>query len=127
MFNDRDKDKDKFTNRIETLIGELCSVTGSLTVSGLIKIDGLIDGNINAQDDVVLGISACCNGNISCKNAYINGKVNGDIFCEGVLTIENCGKVTGNIKVKNIVIKEGGSLDGKCTMGLNKECSETIE
>jgi len=117
MFND----KDKPITRIETLIGAQCTLTGTLTVSGLIKIDGLINGNILAQDDIILGTSSCCNGNISCTNAYINGIVHGDVLCSGILTIENCGKIIGNIDVKGIVVKDGGILDGKCTMGSKSE------
>ena len=36
--------------------------------------------------------------------------------CKNTLTIENCGKVKGDISVKKLMITEGGILDGKCAM-----------
>ncbi|SKA80823.1 protein CcmA, bactofilin family [Clostridium sp. USBA 49] len=121
MFNEKEKN-----NRIETLIGDKCTVIGSIQGEGLMKIDGTIEGDINLQDDIIIDINALCKSNINCKNATINGKVEGNIICENTLTIESYGKVTGNITVKNLVIKEGGILDGKCTMVMSKEPSEIL-
>ena len=116
MFNE----KEKISKRIETLIGEQCSINGNLSGSGLLKIDGSIDGEIKWQDDIETSETALCKGNITCLNAFISGKVQGNIGCEGTLTIENTGSVTGDICVKNLRINDGGVFDGKCTM-LNKK------
>lgn len=124
MFNN---EKEKVTNKIETLIGEKCSIVGNLKGDGLLKIDGSIEGDIFWEDDIMLSVSAFCISNISCKSAFINGKVEGNIVCENTLTIENCGKIMGDITVKNLVIKEGGSLDGKCTMVVPKKLEDVIE
>ncbi|MBU3161296.1 polymer-forming cytoskeletal protein [Clostridium frigoris] len=112
MFSNKEKD----VNRIETLIGQQCSIIGSLNANGLIKIDGSIDGDLICEDDLVLGESGQINGDITCNNAYINGIMNGNVSCTSTLTIGNCGKVRGDISVKKLMISEGGILDGKCTM-----------
>jgi len=112
MFNE----KEKSSNRIETLIGEQCTITGSLSGSGLLRIDGVIEGSIKWQDDVETSETALCKGNITCFNAFISGKVEGNLSCLGTLTIEGSGAVTGDIVVKNLRISEGGVFDGKCTM-----------
>ncbi|MBU3143539.1 polymer-forming cytoskeletal protein [Clostridium sp. CF012] len=112
MFNNKEKD----VNRIETLIGDQCFIIGSLNVTGLIKIDGSVDGDIICDDDVILGESGHIKGNTVCNNAYINGVLNGNIRCTNTLSIESCGKVKGDISVKKLMISEGGILDGKCTM-----------
>jgi cytoskeletal protein CcmA (bactofilin family) len=112
MFNNKEKD----INRIETLIGEQCYLIGSLNVSGLVKVDGSIDGDLTCEDDLILGTSGHIKGNTVCNNAYIHGAINGDISCKSTLNIESCGKVKGDILVKKLMISEGGLLDGKCTM-----------
>lgn len=117
MFNG---DKEKSSNEIETLIGEQCSIIGSIKGTELIKIDGHIEGDIVWSDDVILGVSALCEGNITSKNALICGRVNGNICCEESLTIENSGIVNGDVTLKNIMIKEGGMLQGKCSMTHDK-------
>ncbi|WP_315121389.1 polymer-forming cytoskeletal protein [uncultured Clostridium sp.] len=110
MSNDRDKN----INKIETLIGEGCSITGSLKGENLLKLNGYLEGNIIWQDDVLIGTTGYCKGDLICKNAYINGKIEGNVTCEGILTIEDTGQVMGDISIRNIIVKEGGLLDGKC-------------
>lgn len=123
MFND----KEKSPNKIETLIGEKCSIIGSVSGEGLIKIDGSVEGDVFWQDDVILGAASHCKSNISCKNAFINGKVEGNVICENTLTLEPYGKISGDITVKNLIIKEGGSFDGKCTMVVSQRANEVLE
>ena len=125
MFNgfsnqDKDSKSQKTLERIETLIGENCSITGNISGEGLLQIDGSVEGDINWIDDIIIGPSCKYKGNISCKNASIKGSVEGNISCEDILTIEDTGKVTGDINVKKIIINENGSLDGKCIMGNKK-------
>jgi cytoskeletal protein CcmA (bactofilin family) len=125
MFND----KEKTQNKIETLIGEQCTILGSVKGNGLLKIDGNIEGDIIWDDDLVIGVSSYCKGNISCKNAFVSGKIDGNISCDDTLTIENYGKVIGDITVKNIIINEGGVLQGKCSMKsiiLKEEANEEL-
>ena len=94
MFSDKDG---KNLDRIETLIGELCSIVGNISGEGLIKIDGSIDGDITWKDDIIIGETALYNGNISCKNAKVNGRVKGNITCEDNLIIEPLGNISGDI------------------------------
>jgi cytoskeletal protein CcmA (bactofilin family) len=117
-------DKEKNINKIETLIGENCHIIGNLTGTGTIKIDGVIDGDILWQDDVLLGANSEVNGYILSNNAFINGIVNGNIKCKNTLTIQPQGKVKGDITVKKLIINESGLLDGKCTM---LDIDETVE
>jgi cytoskeletal protein CcmA (bactofilin family) len=124
MFSDKDS---KNVERIETLIGEQCNIVGNLNGGGLLKVDGSIDGDILWQDDVILGVFSIFNGNLSCKSAIVSGKVIGNIICEEALTIESSGKISGDITVKKLVVKEGGILDGKCTMIVQKDASELLD
>ena len=123
MFNN----KENPSNCIETLIGEQCSIVGTLNGNGLLKVDGMVDGDILWQDDIVIGEGSCCTGNISCNNANIGGKLKGNIICEGTLTIECSGVVKGDITVKNLKIAQGGILDGKCTMIVPKTAADVLE
>jgi len=109
-------DKEKNLNKIETLIGSNCHIIGNFTGTGVLKIDGIIDGDIFWEDDVILGSNSEINGNILCNNAFINGNVNGNIKCKNILTLQSDGKIKGDITVKKIIVNESGIIDGKCTM-----------
>lgn len=126
MFYSSEKDKDKNLNKIETLIGDNCHVEGNLSGEGLLKINGYIHGNINWDDDILLDMVSYCEGNITCKNAFLNGKVKGNVFCSDTLTIEANGKIFGDITTKNLSIIPGGLLDGKCTMILGENSEDKI-
>lgn len=127
MFNDQNKTLSKNTYKIQTLIGQQCNIIGSLSGTGLIQINGSIDGDIYWDEDIVLGETCTCSGNISCINAHINGKVIGNITCKGTLTIESCGQIHGDIQVNKLVITEGGILEGKSTMPISEYCENLIK
>ena len=112
MFNYKEKD----LNRIETLIGEQCYIVGCVNISGLLKVDGSIEGDLLCEDDLILGVSGQIKGNVLCNNALIQGIVHGNISCRSTLNIDPCGNVKGDILVKKLTISEGGLLEGKCTM-----------
>lgn len=119
--------KEKNINRICTLIGEECTVNGSLKGTGVLKLDGNLEGDIYWPDDVLIGASSFCKGNITCKSAYVNGMIKGNVICEDILIIEENGKLSGDITVKRVIIKDGGILDGKCTMLVEQKIDEVMK
>lgn len=110
MFNDRDM------NKIENLIGQHCKIVGTFTGSGLLKIDGTIEGDIFWEDNIILDSSSLCIGNISCKNAIINGKIKGNLICSETLTLQKSGEIIGDITMASLIIVNGGKLTGNCNM-----------
>jgi len=44
-------DKEKNLNKIETLVGNNCHIIGNFTGTGVLKIDGIIDGDILWEDE----------------------------------------------------------------------------
>ncbi|HEY5560235.1 MAG TPA: polymer-forming cytoskeletal protein [Clostridiaceae bacterium] len=120
-------EKSNKLDKIETLIGDTCYITGIIKGNGLLKIDGNIDGDILWQDDIIIGNSALCKSNLSCKNAIIDGTLLGNVFCEQTLVISSKGKITGDLTVENLVVKEGGFLDGKCTMVVKRDSQDLID
>lgn len=126
MFNNNGKET-KNSLIIETLIGENCTIVGNISGEGLIKIDGSIQGDINWVDDIIIGDKCTSTGNIVCKNANIHGNIYGNVMCEETLILEQSGKIFGDITVKKLIIKEGGFLEGKCTMIVEKSLSVILD
>lgn len=110
MFNEND------SNKIDNLIGDQCKIIGTLTGKGVLKIDGIIEGDIFWEDDIILADSSICEGNISCKNAIINGQIHGNIICKNTLTVDSLGKITGDINTKTLIINKGSIFNGNCNM-----------
>lgn len=124
MFSDKES---KNVNRIESLIGEQCNIVGDLSGGGLLKIDGSVEGNVAWQDDVIVGVFSTINGDLTCKNAVVAGKINGNVICNGSLSVDSSGKILGDITIEKLAVKEGGIINGKCSVVKKENIAETLE
>lgn len=109
-------DSKKSNYIVETLLSEKCNIKGSITGSGLIKITGYVEGNIYWDDDIIISETCTIKGSITCIDAYIKGRINGNILSKNVIIIESTGQVYGNIHAPKLIIKEGGIFEGICSM-----------
>lgn len=103
-------------SKIGTIIGSGAVFDGNLTVPEAIRIDGIINGNCNCKNNMIIGQEGRIEGNITAQNIVISGKVNGDIVVEGKLELYSTGRVIGNITARSLVIDEDAYFDGRCTM-----------
>jgi cytoskeletal protein CcmA (bactofilin family) len=91
-------------------------ISGNLSVLSDIRIDGIIDGNLSSNSKVFIGTSGQVLGNISCKNALIEGKVSGNITVNAVLDIRGTAQIDGDILSSILILEENAIFNGKCTI-----------
>ncbi len=89
---------------------------GEIVTESDIKFDGFIKGALNTKKKLVLGESGVIEGNVTCNNAIISGKITGDIFVEDLVTFYATAKITGNITCNKISVEPGALINGKCIM-----------
>ena len=102
--------------KIGTIIGKGAVFDGNFSAPETIRIDGTLNGNCECKELLILGTEGQIKGDITAQNVIISGKVEGDIVVNGKLELLSTGKLTGNITARSLVIDEGASFDGKCTM-----------
>lgn len=111
------KKKNQLHNHIDTLIGVNTNITGDISFSGGLRIDGHITGNIIAADDehstLVLSDEGRIEGAIKVANIVINGTVTGPIHARGYLELQAKAKVYGDIHYGSLEIQLGASVEGK--------------
>tara|TARA_B100000575_G_C22989666_1_gene570706 strand:- start:477 stop:941 length:465 start_codon:yes stop_codon:yes gene_type:complete len=95
----------------KVVIGNGVTITGEIKKADEVQIDGQADVTMKT-DNLVVGATGECKGNIETHNADIWGVFDGDIKASGTLTIQEQGKVSGSIEYQNIQIKLGGNLSG---------------
>ena len=95
----------------KVIIGDGVSITGEIKKADEVQIDGEADVTMKT-DNLVVGASGTCKGNIDTHNADIWGTFEGDLNASGTLTVQEMGKISGNIEYQNIQIKLGGKLSG---------------
>lgn len=116
MFK-RDKLPPVTSGKIENVLGENTSVTGTIKSDGNIRVDGIFQGRIETAGNVIVGASAKVLADIVANSVQVWGAVRGDIVAQGRLEILPSGRVWGDVKVASLLIDEGGLFRGQCVMG----------
>lgn len=98
------------------IIGSGTKFKGNIESSGDIRIDGAIDGVLDTKGKLVIGKSGLAEGEISCKNAEISGKIEGKISVEELLTLKASSKLYGDISTAKLAIEPGAIFTGTCNM-----------
>jgi len=91
-------------------------VNGKLYFEGAARIDGQVDGEITSKDSLVIGETAVITAHINATSVVVGGKVSGDINATHRLEIRPSARVVGNLASPVLVIHEGASFEGHCTM-----------
>jgi len=114
----------KETDKLETFLGMNSSFKGELNVKGTLRVDGTVEGKLDA-DYLILSESAEVKGEIKAKKILIGGKMDGNVRAQELVEIKSKGKVLGDIFTQNLAIIEGAEFNGKVEM--KKEEGKVIE
>ena len=91
-------------------------ISGKLSFDGPIRIDGHVDGEINAKDSLTIGESAVVTAQIKAASIIVAGKVSGDIIAAQRIEIRPSAKVLGNLTSPVLIVHEGALFEGHCSM-----------
>ncbi len=119
----------KETDKLETFLGMNSSFKGELNVKGTLRVDGSVEGQLDA-DYLILSESAEVKGEIRAKKIIVGGKMDGNVRAQELVEIKSKGKVLGDIFTPKLAIIEGAEFDGKVAMkkvDMKKEESKVIE
>ncbi len=105
------------TRDVQAHLGQGSRVEGKLTFEGSVRIDGQVDGEIHAQDTVILGESAEITAQIVAATIIVHGRVTGDLTARKRIELKAPASVAGNINTPSLVIHEGVIFEGHCAMG----------
>lgn len=89
---------------------------GSIDTKGSVQINGKLKGMIKAADEVRVGRSGEIVGEVYAKNARIAGKIEGNVYIEQKLTLEETSSLNGNLSAGKLIIDEGAVFNGHSDM-----------
>lgn len=107
------------------LIGKGTTISGEVNSDGVIRLDGVIKGNLTTKAKLVIGESGAIYGDINCHNADISGKVEGKIIVKELLSIKAAATIKGELYTKQLTIEPGAIFDGTCDMSGNSPQQKT--
>ncbi len=100
----------------ETVIAEGVSISGKLSFKKLIRIDGSFEGELASEGKIIIGPTGCVKANIDLEEAFISGKVIGNISVKKRLVLRGRAEIRGDIIAPLISVDEGVSLLGMLTI-----------
>ncbi|HLH76178.1 MAG TPA: polymer-forming cytoskeletal protein [Candidatus Binataceae bacterium] len=91
-------------------------ISGKLFFEGPVRIDGQVDGEISANDEVTIGEGAIVTAQIKAVSVVVSGKISGDITANKRVEIRPTARVFGNLTTPLLAVHEGALFEGHCTM-----------
>ncbi len=106
---------------INTIIGGNSKIEGLLTAAESTRIDGLLEGKIMSESAVIIGEHGLVRGDIDAVEILVAGTVYGNLRAQERIQLTETGRVLGDIFTKTLVIDEGASFKGQCTMDVKED------
>lgn len=98
-------------------IGKTVSITGQLSASEDLTLDGQVEGRIDLpQNTLTVGASGRLKAQVFAKTVIVHGHVTGDIAASEKVEIRESGQVQGDIVSPRIAIAEGAQFKGSVDM-----------
>jgi cytoskeletal protein CcmA (bactofilin family) len=103
--------------RIDCLIGAGTVVTGDVSFTGGLRIDGEVKGNVVAGNGepgtLVISEQARVDGEIRVSHIVINGTVNGPVTANDYLELQAKAKVAGDVSYRTLEMHVGAVVQGR--------------
>jgi cytoskeletal protein CcmA (bactofilin family) len=131
MFNGKSKSENSLESNGKSsstsLIGAGTSLKGDITSDADLRIDGKLIGNIISSAKVVIGANGVVEGDIQGQQADVMGKVTGTIKVKELLQLKGSSEVNGNIYAVKLQIEPTAVFNGACHMVSVKAGSSVVE
>lgn len=109
--------KQKATNRIDSLIGLEARIEGNMHFSGGLRIDGEVVGDVTALDDkpstLVVSEKARIRGTVRVAHLVLNGAIEGPIHASHYLELQSKCKVVGDVYYNALEMHPGAIVAGE--------------
>ncbi|MCP3869085.1 MAG: polymer-forming cytoskeletal protein [Gammaproteobacteria bacterium] len=103
--------------KIVTVIGIGSTINGDLCFSGGLHVDGVIHGNVMADDDpgaaLILSEQGVVEGDVNVPNVILNGNVVGDVHSSNRVELAPNARVTGTLYYKLLEMAMGAEVNGQ--------------
>ena len=85
-------------------------INGQLVSQNSCYFNGIINGNIEIHNKLVLGENSEVIGDVYAKNLLIKGKVKGNIIVENKIILSNSSNISSNSLYTNLIEVENGAV-----------------
>lgn len=101
---------------VETTIGPSVKVEGNFVGSGIVVVEGVVNGSLKTTKDLHVRQGARVKADIEAANVTSAGEIHGNVRTTGKLELAPSAKMLGNVEATVLTVAEGAVLNGKVTM-----------
>ena len=109
--------KKRSPSRIDSLVGHQTVLTGDVSFSGGLHINGAVNGNVSAQQDaqatLTVSEQGSIQGEVRVPRIIMNGTVKGDVYASEHIELAAQARVEGDVHYKLIEMAMGAEVNGK--------------
>jgi len=80
-----------------TIIAKGNKISGEMSITGKLHIDGCVEGRITSVENVSIGRTGEVKGRIEAKNVTVSGLIEGEVFCDH-LHLSSGGRVVATVE-----------------------------
>ena len=102
------------TQTIETIIGSGATFQGTIITKTALRIDGIIQGDVQSTNTVIIGEDGIVRGTVNAGDMLIAGTIEGNVISAGRTEFVPGGYLKGDIQTGELIIQQGAGFEGNC-------------
>jgi len=115
-FLNRNQGSSEVESVPNTVIGVGASFRGTLMVSGTLRIEGELEGDILNCERLEIGEHGVMRADIEVKEAVVEGRVYGNVRALRTIELKAGARVEGDVWAVSVTMEPGVFFTGRCTM-----------
>lgn len=104
------------SRRTDGIIGPDLVVHGKLEGKSDLRIEGVFDGELHVEGEVVVGPDASVTAPVQVGSLEVEGEVRGDVVARDAVAVRPGGRLLGDVRARRVAIDDGGALQGGVDM-----------
>src|SRR5215831_477300 len=101
---------------LSAFVGRGVEFKGTISYSGTVRIDGLLEGEIRTDGTLLIGEDAVVQAKVSAGTVVCKGKITGDVMAKERVNLRAPAVITGSVKTPMLSMEDGVLFNGGLEM-----------
>lgn len=111
---------------IGSLIGAGTTITGDVSFSGGLRVDGAVKGAVRCNEGdkggiLVISEHGSVEGEVHAAHLVVSGRIAGPVFASELVELQPKARITGDVHYRALEMHNGAVVEGQLTYGSNGE------
>jgi len=93
-----------------SVVGAATRVTGRISGNGVLRIEGMVKGDVNLNGDAEIAEGGSVEGNLHGESLDIGGSLLGDARAQSAIAVRSGAQVRGELRAAQVSIEAGARV-----------------